>query len=168
MLLDNVSFSASPNEMSAIFGVSGGGKTTLLDILAGRKPVGSVSGTILFNGNPRGKSVNYSSAYDMQSCLLHAELTVRETLTFAARLRLDGSRFRTEVARAERVDLMMKLLRLEERADTVVGSEQQRGLSGGEVRRLSIGTDIIFFPSLIYLDEPTTGKSVVVVYILVV
>jgi ABC-type multidrug transport system ATPase subunit len=125
-----------------------------LDILAGRKAAQGVSGSVGFNNRPRDQHVNNASAYVMQASLLYSELTVRETLTFAAQLRLSGS---DPVHRNKRIESVMQMLKLSERAGVKVGGESQRGLSGGEVRRLAIGSEIVHFPSIIYLDEPTTG-----------
>ena len=144
-----------PGEMLAIMGTSGSGKTTLLDILAGRLISKNVTGHILTNDMP----VNYStfrkqSGYVMQSDALFPLLTVKETLHYAAHLGIQG---KTYAEREAAANSTMTLLRLEHVQDTIVGDNLNRGLSGGEKRRVSIAVDIIHEPPVIFLDEPTSG-----------
>ena len=82
-------------------------------------------------------------------------MTVRETLMFAARLRLPSS-VSLEEKRAV-VDGLLKKLSLVKAADTIVGDTKRRGISGGERKRLSIGCELIGSPNLLFLDEPTSG-----------
>jgi ABC-type multidrug transport system ATPase subunit len=90
----------------------------------------------------------------MQSDALFPLLTVKETLHYAAHLRIHGKSYEEREAAAKEV---MQLLRIDHRADTIVGDELNRGLSGGEKRRVSIAVDIIHEPKVIFLDEPTSG-----------
>ena len=144
-----------PGEMLAIMGTSGSGKTTLLDILAGRLISKNLTGHVLTNDRP----VNYStfrkqSGYVMQSDALFPLLTVKETLHYAAHLGIQG---KTYAEREAAANSTMMLLRLEHVQDTIVGDNLNRGLSGGEKRRVSIAVDIIHEPPVIFLDEPTSG-----------
>jgi ABC-type multidrug transport system ATPase subunit len=82
-------------------------------------------------------------------------LTVRQTLTYAAQLRMPQRV--DEKIRVARVNKIMDMLGLTEHAGTIVGNENIRGISGGQLKRLSIGVEIINLPDLIFLDEPTTG-----------
>src|SRR5690606_9020761 len=82
-------------------------------------------------------------------------LTVRQTLQFAAALRMQQKYKKS--ARVARVDKILDMLGLQEVAETIVGTETIRGVSGGQLKRLSIGVEIINLPDLIFLDEPTTG-----------
>ncbi|KAF2661680.1 P-loop containing nucleoside triphosphate hydrolase protein [Lophiostoma macrostomum CBS 122681] len=110
------------------------------------------SGRTLFNGIEDGSGVR--SAYVIQQDILLPTLTVRETLTYAADLRLPS------VSKKERRDLVEEVileLSLKEAADTRIGDSQHRGCSGGEKRRTSIGVQLLSNPSLLWLDEPTTG-----------
>jgi ABC-type multidrug transport system ATPase subunit len=145
-----------PGEMLAIMGTSGAGKTTLLDILAGRLISNNVTGHILTNDTP----INYStfrkqSGYVMQSDALFPLLTVKETLHYAAHLGIQG---KTYAEREAAANSTMMLLRLEHVQDTIIGDNLNRGLSGGEKRRVSIAVDIIHEPPVIFLDEPTSGE----------
>ena len=144
-----------PGEMLAIMGTSGSGKTTLLDILAGRLISKNLTGHVLTNDRP----VNFStfrkqSGYVMQSDALFPLLTVKETLHYAAHLGIQG---KTYAEREAAANSTMTLLRLEHVQDTIVGDNLNRGLSGGEKRRVSIAVDIIHEPPVIFLDEPTSG-----------
>lgn len=82
-------------------------------------------------------------------------VTVRETLSFRVELKL-GSQI-SKKSRAELVEDLIAQMRLEKAADTIVGDSKVRGISGGERRRLAIACELISSPSVIFLDEPTTG-----------
>ena len=145
-----------PGEMLAIMGTSGAGKSTLLDILAGRLISKNLKGHILTNDTP----VNYStfrkqSGYVMQSDALFPLLTVKETLHYAAHLGIQG---KTYAEREAVANSTMTLLGLQHVQDTIIGDNLNRGLSGGEKRRVSIAVDIIHEPPVIFLDEPTSGE----------
>lgn len=80
-------------------------------------------------------------------------MTVRECLTFAARLKLEAS----EDEKQERVNHMIKTLKLSKAQNTRIGGPLVKGVSGGERKRTSIGVELITDPNLVFLDEPTTG-----------
>ena len=80
-------------------------------------------------------------------------MTVRECLDFAAKLKLKG----TEKEKVERVEEIVKELRLNKCQNTKIGGPLVKGVSGGERKRCSIGVELITDPNLIFLDEPTTG-----------
>ncbi|RVE75979.1 hypothetical protein OJAV_G00004260 [Oryzias javanicus] len=117
--------------MNAIMGATGSGKTSLLDVIAGRKdPAGLRQGQVLVDGKVVTSELRLSSAYVVQDDILMGTLTVKENLLFSANLHC---------------------------ADTKIGTEFLRGVSGGERKRCSIGMELITSPSLLFLDEPTTG-----------
>ncbi|KAH9545510.1 hypothetical protein CY35_12G051800 [Sphagnum magellanicum] len=155
ILLNNVTARANHSEMLAVVGPSGSSKTTFLDAMAGRIDRRSLSGQILVNQSPMDATFKRVSGYVMQDDALFPHLTTRETLMFSARLRLPGSMSNQEKAR--RVDSLIQQLGLVECANTYVGDEKVRGVSGGERRRVSIGVDLIHDPSVLFLDEPTSG-----------
>ncbi|XP_077380140.1 broad substrate specificity ATP-binding cassette transporter ABCG2b isoform X1 [Festucalex cinctus] len=143
--------------MNAIMGATGSGKTSLLDVIAGRKdPAGLRQGSVLVDGKVVTSDLRLSSAYVVQDDILMGTLTVRENLRFSANLRLDPQRH-SSVDKSGRVDAILDELGLNDCADTKIGTEFLRGVSGGERKRCSIGMEIITSPALLFLDEPTTG-----------
>lgn len=95
------------------------------------------------------------SAYVEQEDALFALSTVRETLMFAAQLRLPGDMPLS--GKEQAVTSIIADLGLVSAADTVVGNETIRGISGGERKRVAIGMDLLHDPRLIFMDEPTSG-----------
>uniref|UniRef100_A0A0E0IJ25 ABC transporter domain-containing protein n=1 Tax=Oryza nivara TaxID=4536 RepID=A0A0E0IJ25_ORYNI len=155
-LLNDISGEAPRGQVTAILGPSGAGKSTFLDALAGRIAKGSLEGSVRIDG--RAVTTSYMkqiSSYVMQDDQLFPMLTVLETLTFAAEVRLPPSLSRAE--KLKRVWELIDQLGLQTTAHTYIGDEGTRGVSGGERRRVSIGIDIIHKPSLLFLDEPTSG-----------
>lgn len=136
-------------------GPSGCGKSTLLDILADRKDPGGVSGLVLVDGAPPPGSYKYIVGYVVQDDIISGMLTVRENIAFSANVRLPGEIPATE--RAARVNKVIQDLGLESCADTRVGTEAIRGISGGEKKRTCIGMELVLTPKIMFLDEPTTG-----------
>jgi len=155
-ILRGLSGRIAPGSLVAIMGPTGSGKTSLLNCISGRCPVGgSLSGSILANEAPYGEAFLHDSAYVLQDDILFANLTVRETLMIAARLRLPESMEASEKeARAEGVISELGLTKVR---DSFIGSEFQRGVSGGEKKRVNVGIELVCNPSVIFLDEPTTG-----------
>jgi len=153
-ILKGISGRVHPGEMCALMGASGAGKSTLLDVIAARKSKGEIKGQILFNGEERTDGIMRQTSYVMQDNVHIFVLTVRETLYYAARLRMDTT---NESVRAARVQKVLDMLGLSEVSETIVGNETIRGISGGQLKRLSIGVEIINLPDMIFLDEPTTG-----------
>ncbi len=139
-ILGPCSFNISPGRMLAIIGPSGAGKSTLLDILAGIIPSSRYKGKVRINKSHVSRALRHRIGYVMQSDHLYPLLTVRETLYFAAQLRLRG-RNRKEFM--DLVDITLDLLGLSSVANSYVGNDQIRGISGGERRRCTIGVDII-------------------------
>lgn len=155
-LLHDVNISVRPGQLLAILGSSGSGKTTLLDLLACRHEAGTLDGSITLNGRERTLDlVKEYGGYVMQEDRLFPSLTVRETLTFVARLKMPA-RFSLE-EKTERVEQVIAELGLIHVADSPIGGSMLRGISGGERRRVSIGAQLLLDPSILFLDEPTSG-----------
>lgn len=132
-LLHAMSGVASPGKLLGILGTSGAGKSTLLDVLAGRISSSGLTGSMTVNGSPMDKeSFKKMSGYVMQSDALFPLLTVRETIRYAAYLRCAGM---TTAEKNDIADKTISLLKLDKCADTIVGDDLNRGLSGGERRR---------------------------------
>ncbi|XP_032417811.1 broad substrate specificity ATP-binding cassette transporter ABCG2b isoform X1 [Xiphophorus hellerii] len=143
--------------MNAIMGATGSGKTSLLDVIAGRKdPAGLRQGIVRVNGKAVTSELRLSSAYVVQDDILMGTLSVRENLLFSANLRLNPKHY-SSADKQERVNSILQDLGLVDCANTKIGTEFLRGVSGGERKRCSIGMELITSPSLLFLDEPTTG-----------
>ncbi|NWI02295.1 ABCG2 protein, partial [Tichodroma muraria] len=141
--------------LNAILGPTGSGKSSLLDILAARKDPRGLSGDILINGAPQPANFKCTSGYVVQDDVVMGTLTVRENLKFSAALRLPKSV--KEQEKNERVNQIIKELGLSKVADSKVGTQFSRGVSGGERKRTNIGMELITDPAILFLDEPTTG-----------
>ncbi|XP_050375574.1 ABC transporter G family member 23 [Argentina anserina] len=156
-ILKSVSFVANSSEILAIVGPSGTGKSTLLRIISGRVKDEDY--------NPNSVCINdhqiTSPAQLRKICGFVAQednllplLTVKETFLFTAKFRLKGMDAKE---REERVETLMQELGLLHVSDSFVGDEENRGISGGERKRVSIGVDMIHDPPILLLDEPTSG-----------
>ncbi|KXS15543.1 hypothetical protein M427DRAFT_32237 [Gonapodya prolifera JEL478] len=155
-ILKQINVVFQPGRLTAILGASGAGKTSLLYAIAGTLSHGHVSGNIMVNGEDvAGPDLKKLSGFVFQDDLLFPTMTVRESLTQSATLRLPEPIPRAEKDR--RVDETIKELRLDPAADTVVGSHSVKGISGGERKRLCIGMELITNPAVLFLDEPTSG-----------
>jgi ABC-type multidrug transport system ATPase subunit len=156
ILLNHVNGIAQPGRMLALMGASGAGKTTLLDVLAGLKNTGVVEGKILINGQPTTPElIATMTGYVEQFDTLFPFETVRETLDFAARLRLPHSisyEIKTKI-----VDEIIDILDLGSMSNFIIGNAKIQGLSPAQRKRVSIGVELVANPSILFLDEPTTG-----------
>ena len=173
-ILKGMSGYAKPGQLYAIIGASGGGKTTLLSILTGRirgiKSLSSNSecqGKVLLNNIQvdvsDDKELNYLSkniAFVMQHDLLFATEKCGEAIAVSANLRLTDKKYANNEDKARFIDKILTDLDLQKCKDTYIGSEEIRGLSGGERTRTSIGTELITNPSIIVLDEPTRHANI--------
>ncbi len=100
-------------------------------------------------------SYKYMVGYVVQDDIICGTLTVRENLSFSANVRLPSTVPMKE--RQQRVDQIIQELGLQACADTRIGTELLRGVSGGERKRTCIGMELVFSPKILFLDEPTTG-----------
>ncbi|XP_034993767.1 broad substrate specificity ATP-binding cassette transporter ABCG2 [Zootoca vivipara] len=141
--------------MNAILGPTGSGKSSLLDVLAARKDPAGLSGDVLIDGVPQPPNFKCISGYVVQDDVVMGTMTVRENLLFSAALRLPNSISFQE--KEERVVQIINELGLSKVADTKVGTELIRGVSGGERKRTNIAMELITEPPVLFLDEPTTG-----------
>ncbi|XP_051114344.1 ABC transporter G family member 22-like [Andrographis paniculata] len=154
-ILKGISGCVDPSEVLALMGPSGSGKTTLLSLLGGRAKEPPHGGSITYNDQRYSKSLKCRIGFVTQDDVLFPHLTVRETLTYAARLRLPKTL--TKVEKEQRAKDIIYELGLERCQDTMIGGSFVRGVSGGERKRVCIGNEIIVNPSLLFLDEPTSG-----------
>ncbi|CAI5537462.1 unnamed protein product [Closterium sp. Naga37s-1] len=182
-ILNDISGFARSSEVTAIVGPSGSGKTTLLDVLAHR--IAAATATAAPSGSQQSRQAIPSasaaaagcgrtghieldsvpmtsnmmrrvSAYVMQDDLMHPTLTARETLMFSAEMNLPSRLFSRREKEA-RVERLLEILGLSHVANTIIGDENRRGVSGGERKRVAIGAHIVHDPKILFLDEPTSG-----------
>ena len=155
--LHPLSFSEDSGKLIGIMGASGSGKSTLLNILNGNyKPF---SGAVTINGQDihgGSEEVNGMIGYISQDDLLIDELTVYQNLFLNAKLCFDG--LSNEDIR-ERVDGTLTALGLFEIKDIQVGNPMNKKISGGQRKRLNCGLELIREPSVLFVDEPTSGLS---------
>ncbi|PFH53584.1 hypothetical protein AMATHDRAFT_79061 [Amanita thiersii Skay4041] len=158
-VLDSVSGSIQAGQMMAVLGPSGAGKTTLVEILARKAKSAIISGTVEYSS--RNSQVPLRIGFVPQQDVLPPTLTVFETLLFASRLRLPESI--PEPQKVGRVEEIMEKLGISHLRNVKVGysghtgGTRSRGISGGEMRRVSIGLELIADPDVLILDEPTSG-----------
>ncbi|KAK3002200.1 hypothetical protein RJ639_021006, partial [Escallonia herrerae] len=155
-LLREVSGAFRPGVLTALMGISGAGKTTLMDVLAGRKTGGYIEGDIRISGFLK-KQETFAriSGYCEQNDIHSPQVTVRESLVFSAFLRLSK-----EVSKEEKmifVDEVMDLVELDNLKDAIVGLPGITGLSTEQRKRLTIAVELVANPSIIFMDEPTSG-----------
>lgn len=155
-VLNNVTGSFRPGTLNAIMGASGSGKTSLLDVLANRKDRRFMTGQVLLDGQVVDPEVlKHNSGYVIQDDIVMGTLTVRENLMFSAELRLPPSvSYEEKKARVQQIIEELNLMKV---AESKVGTEFVRGISGGERKRVNIGMELVTSPKVLFLDEPTTG-----------
>ncbi|XP_045481180.1 ATP-binding cassette sub-family G member 1-like [Harmonia axyridis] len=150
LILKSISGKFLSGQVTAILGPSGSGKSTLLNILAGFKTDGA-TGNILINGDKRKlDKFMKTSRYIMQDDYVQEFLTVQESMTIAANLKL-GS-YETRENKENMINEILDLLNLTRSKTT-----RAKKLSGGERKRLSVALEMLNNPPVIFLDEPTTG-----------
>lgn len=156
-ILKDISGTARSNRLLAIMGPSGAGKTTLLNALAGRMRIGSdhvFTGTAYVNESIFRADYKAIISFVTQDDICMAKDTPRDAFNFSYRMRSGASADEATV----RVDEMLKGLSLQDCADTILGTAGlEKGVSGGEKKRVNIGCELINDPHIMLLDEPTTG-----------
>ncbi|KDO27884.1 hypothetical protein SPRG_07156 [Saprolegnia parasitica CBS 223.65] len=150
-LLKSISGYALPGTVTALMGASGAGKTTLMDVIAGRKTSGKIDGEIKLNGHiATDLAVRRSTGYCEQMDVHSESATFREALQFSSMLRQsDDIPAADKLAFAEEC---LSLLGLDTIGDKII-----RGSSVEQMKRLTIGVELAASPSVLFLDEPTSG-----------
>ncbi|XP_062082926.1 pleiotropic drug resistance protein 2-like [Humulus lupulus] len=155
-LLREVSGAFRPGVLTALVGVSGAGKTTLMDVLAGRKTGGYIEGSISISGYPKNQATFARvSGYCEQNDIHSPYVTVYESLLYSAWLRLSH-----EISTEKRkmfVEEVMDLVELNPLRNAIVGLPGVDGLSTEQRKRLTIAVELVANPSIIFMDEPTSG-----------
>ncbi len=156
-LLQDVRFTGFAGELIALIGPSGCGKTTLLDAIRGLHPADR--GEVRFDGRDFHQLLQADPTLVgevPQDDLVLPELTVEESLTASARLRLAGDA--EQAAVVQRVDEVLELLDLSAVRSQRVGDPLRRGISGGQRKRVNLGQELITRTTqVLFLDEPTSG-----------
>jgi ABC-type Mn2+/Zn2+ transport system ATPase subunit/ABC-type multidrug transport system permease subunit len=156
-ILTDITLYAKPGCLTALMGGSGSGKTTLMDVVCGRKTIGHISGEILINGHPVDKaSWPRMHGYVEQQNLHSPQLTVEEALMFSGSLRLPQHKQDSTSVQAA-VEDTLQITELTSLRSKVTGTPLGGGLSSEALKRLSIAVELVANPSVLFLDEPTTG-----------
>uniref|UniRef100_A0ACD5ZTL8 Uncharacterized protein n=1 Tax=Avena sativa TaxID=4498 RepID=A0ACD5ZTL8_AVESA len=155
-LLQCVTGKLSPGRITAIMGPSGAGKTTFLNAVLGKTSGYKKDGSVLVNGKS-GSMQSYKKiiGFVPQDDIVHGNLTVEENLWFSGCCRLSKS-----MSKADKVLVLERVigsLGLQEIRNSLVGTVEKRGISGGQRKRVNVGIEMVMEPSLLILDEPTTG-----------
>ncbi|CAH8363125.1 unnamed protein product [Eruca vesicaria subsp. sativa] len=156
VLLNGLSGAFRPGHLTALMGMSGAGKTTLMDVLAGRKNTGYIQGDINVSGFPKkqdsfARVSGYCEQFDIHSPLL----TVYESLIYSAWLRLPSNIDAS--TREIFIEEVMELIELEPLRDMLVGYVGISGLSTEQRKRMTIAVELVANPSILFMDEPTSG-----------
>ena len=155
--LHNISFAEEHGRLVGIMGASGAGKTTLLNLLSGT--ANPSSGSVRINGidlHREREALEGTIGVIPQDDLLIEELTVFQNLYYSAKFCF---KHKSEAELCELVDKMLASLGLLERKDLKVGSPLNKMISGGQRKRLNIALELIREPSILFVDEPTSGLS---------
>jgi len=155
--LRDISFATNQGKLVGIMGASGAGKTTMLNLLSGISDPSD--GEVVINGinfhNDRDK-LEGVIGYIPQDDLLIEELTVYQNLYYNAKLCFKD---KSEAEINQMVEKTLTSLGLFERKDLKVGSPMNKMISGGQRKRLNIALELIREPSILFVDEPTSGLS---------
>ncbi|MEG3896401.1 MULTISPECIES: FHA domain-containing protein [unclassified Microcoleus] len=146
--LDNITLAIEPGQFVALVGGSGAGKSTLMRTLLGIEK--TTNGAVFLNGDNLRQNFNIyrnQIGYVPQDDIVHADLTVEEVLSYAAKLRLPPDTDVNQVVAKTLEDIEMS-----HRHKALV-----KQLSGGQRKRVSIGVELLADPKLFFLDEPTSG-----------
>ncbi|XP_030496768.2 pleiotropic drug resistance protein 3 [Cannabis sativa] len=155
-LLQDITGAFRPGVLTALMGVSGAGKTTLMDVLSGRKTGGTIEGDIRISGYPKvQKTFARISGYCEQTDIHSPNVTVEESVMYSAWLRLPPD---TDAQTRYRfVEEVIETIELNDIRDCIVGIPGQSGLSTEQRKRLTIAVELVSNPSIIFMDEPTSG-----------
>ncbi|XP_045794549.1 pleiotropic drug resistance protein 1-like [Trifolium pratense] len=156
VLLKGVSGAFRPGVLTALMGITGAGKTTLMDVLSGRKTGGYIGGNVTISGFPK-KQETFAriSGYCEQNDIHSPCVTVYESLLYSAWLRLSPN-INAET-RSMFIEEVIELVELKPLQNALVGLPGVSGLSTEQRKRLTIAVELVANPSIIFMDEPTSG-----------
>lgn len=159
-LVNGVSLTIMPSELVGLMGPSGAGKTTFLKALNGYSPPTNNDGVVLVNSDnlyERYAEWQHDIGYLPQDDIVFPQLTVEESLRFTARLRLPPDTSRAEIQ--SRIDALIQRLDLESTRHVKIGDAIDKGISGGQRKRVNLAQELLSDPSILFLDEPTSGLA---------
>ncbi|HOD54777.1 MAG TPA: ATP-binding cassette domain-containing protein, partial [Candidatus Cloacimonadota bacterium] len=157
LAVDSISLEVEKNQLIGILGQSGCGKSTFLKCIAGE--IIPTYGNILYDGKNFYQNINFYSqfvGYVPQEDLLFSNLTVYENLFYRGRLRMPKL---SKEYLDQKIRNILFNTNLSHRMNTLVGDIKKKFLSGGERRRLNIALELLFEPTILICDEPTSGLS---------
>ncbi|MQM01384.1 hypothetical protein Taro_034138, partial [Colocasia esculenta] len=155
-LLHDITGVFRPGILTALMGISGAGKTTLMDVLCGRKTGGIIEGDIRIGGYPKVQATFARvSGYCEQTDIHSPQITVEESLMYSAWLRLPSQI--DPKTKAAFVNEVLETIELDGIKDALVGIPGVNGLSTEQRKRLTIAVELVSNPSIIFMDEPTSG-----------
>jgi len=161
VVLEGITGQFHAGHLSAIMGPSGTGKTTLIDVLTGKKHSDSkwtVEGKVYVNDREQEiKALKPVIGFVPQDDTVHELLTVRENISFSAEMRMPRG---TRKSRIDKITQdVLQVLQLEPKQNMIVGNRVLRGdgLSGGQRKRVNVGIELAACPTILFLDEPTSG-----------
>lgn len=152
-LLNNINLVINPGEFVGVLGASGSGKSTLIDALSGRRPV---NGAVLYNRTDLYRSsgsLKSAIGYVPQQDIVHRRITVERALTYTALLRLPVTTSLSAVD--ERIRLVLRRVELADKLRQSIDTPVP--LSGGQLKRVNLATELVPNPKILFLDEPTSG-----------
>ncbi|KAL1367874.1 hypothetical protein HN51_021984 [Arachis hypogaea] len=156
LILRCVTGKIKPGRITAVMGPSGAGKTTFLSAVAGKAFGCKMTGSVLINGKTESiHSYKKIIGFVPQDDIVHGNLTVEENLWFSAQCRLSA-----DLPKADKVlvvERVIEFLGLQSVRNSLVGTVEKRGISGGQRKRVNVGLEMVMEPSLLLLDEPTSG-----------
>merc|ERR1712048_1529186 len=155
-VLKGVTGKFEAGRMCAIMGPSGAGKTTFMNVLTGKATYGKMGGTVTVNGEEiEMASMGSVIGFVPQDDIVHEDLTVREQIEFSSKLRNKPNSSERRVAAI--TDDVLNVMQISHIQNTLVGGVEQRGISGGQRKRVNIGLELAAQPTVLFLDEPTSG-----------
>ena len=153
VLLGDISVVINPGEFVGVLGASGSGKSTFVDALSGRRPA---NGTVLYNGLDLYRSFEVLRphiGYVPQQDIVHRRITIKKALTYTGLLRLPADTPSSELD--TRIRAALQRVNLTEKISELIDTPTP--LSGGQLKRVNLATELVSEPKVLFLDEPTSG-----------
>eukprot|EP00854_Cymbomonas_tetramitiformis_P016524 gene16524-19620_t len=154
-IMKGVTGAFKAGRMCAVMGPSGAGKTTVITLITGKFK--KTCGKILINDKEEEGLMIYKklTGFVPQEDVMHRTLTVFDNLFHSAKMRLPAD---WKIADIKSLVLnVIEDLGMSHVTFSIIGDESERGISGGQRKRVNIGLELVADPSVLFLDEPTSG-----------